>query len=235
MTRVRNGFLLCQAFCNVQSLSASLLTCLHEFVQVRRWPNLENVAVRQGWMLRHELHSVVHVSRLKDENAAELFLGLGVGAVRRCHFAVLPTQGDGGLLRLQRFSTIPVSVGAKTVVVGKAGVEHRVSLIFSHAIEFAFIEVSETDVFHWVSFPGASQQHSPALDRSSYRRCVYAKSTVEKKLFLMATGFRPPAHNTYARQWTGSPQRDYRCIHAARLLCCEARPCSTIPLRSRKM
>jgi hypothetical protein len=26
-------------------------------------------------MLRHELHSMIHVPRLKDENTAELFLG----------------------------------------------------------------------------------------------------------------------------------------------------------------
>jgi hypothetical protein len=47
-------------------LSPSLLTCLHQFVQVRRWPNLENAAVLQGRMLRHELYSVIHVPHLKD-------------------------------------------------------------------------------------------------------------------------------------------------------------------------
>jgi hypothetical protein len=56
-------------------LSSSLLTCLHDFVHVPRWPNLENVAVRQRRMLRHQLYSMIHVPRLKDENAAELFLG----------------------------------------------------------------------------------------------------------------------------------------------------------------
>src|SRR5579884_1914010 len=112
-------------------------------------------------MLCHELHSVAHVPRLKDENAAELFFGLGIGTVGRCHFAVLPTQGHGSLRRLQRFSTIPVSVGAKTVVVGKASVEHCVSLALIHAIEFGFIEVSETDVFHWSPFPRASRQAQP--------------------------------------------------------------------------
>jgi len=34
-----------------------------------------NVAIRQRRMLRHELYSMIHVPRLKDENAAELFLG----------------------------------------------------------------------------------------------------------------------------------------------------------------
>ena len=63
----------------------------------RRWPNLEDVAVRQSRMLADELYSMIHVPRLKDENAAELFFGFGIGAAGRCHFAVLPLQGQGGL------------------------------------------------------------------------------------------------------------------------------------------
>src|SRR5258708_15741318 len=86
-------------------LSPALLTCLHHFVHVRRWPNLENVAVLQGRMLRHELYSMIHVPRFKDENAAEMFLGFRIRAVRGCDFAVLPVQGQGGLRRLKRFST----------------------------------------------------------------------------------------------------------------------------------
>src|ERR1039458_5219773 len=73
-------------------LSPSLLTCLHHFVQARRWPNVANAAVLQGRMLRHELHSMIHVPRFKDENAAELFLSFRIGAVRSCDFAVLPIQ-----------------------------------------------------------------------------------------------------------------------------------------------
>src|SRR5215467_2614584 len=75
-------------------------------------------------MLRHELYSMIHDPRLKDEYAAELFLGFRIGTVCSCHFAVLPVQGQGGLLRLKRFSTSPVPVGAKMVVVFKACVEH---------------------------------------------------------------------------------------------------------------
>src|SRR5260370_34985859 len=129
-------------------LSPALLTCLHQFIDVRRWPNLENVAVLQGRMLRHDLYSMIHVPRLKDENAAELFFGFGIGAVGRCHLAVLPIQGQGGLRPLKRFSTSPVAVGAKMVVVIKACVEHGALFALSHAIEFAFVVVSETDVFH---------------------------------------------------------------------------------------
>src|SRR3979411_2389941 len=129
-------------------LSPSLLACLHDFIHVRRWPNLENVAIRHSRMLADELYSMIHVPRLKDENAAELFFGFGVGAVGNCHLAVLPIQGQGGLRPLKRFSTGPVPAGAKMVVIFKACVEHGVSLALRHAIEFAFVVVSQTDIFH---------------------------------------------------------------------------------------
>ena len=41
-------------------------------------------------MLRHELYCMIHVPRLKDGNAAELFLGFRMGAVR---VAALLTEG----------------------------------------------------------------------------------------------------------------------------------------------
>src|SRR5437660_12661620 len=72
-------------------LSPPLLARLHDFAHAPRWPNLENVAIRQSRMLADELYSMIHVPRLKDENAAELFFGFGIGAVGRCHLAVLPT------------------------------------------------------------------------------------------------------------------------------------------------
>src|SRR5271166_5702834 len=105
-------------------------------------------------MLRQELYSMIHVPRLKDENAAELFFGFGIGAVGRCHLAVLRGQSQGGFRTLKRFAATPVSVGAKMVVVFKACVEHGVSLALSHAIEFAFVVVAQTEVFHCSSpFP----------------------------------------------------------------------------------
>src|SRR5215813_13941096 len=129
-------------------LSPALLTCLHQFVHVRRGPNLENVAVLQGRMLRNELYSMIHVPRLEDENTAELFLGFRVGTVGGCHFAVLPVNGQRGFRRLERFSASPMPVGAKMVIVIKACVEHGVLFSRGHALEFAFVVVSETHVFH---------------------------------------------------------------------------------------
>jgi hypothetical protein len=54
-------------------------------------------------MLRHELYSMIHVLRLKDENAADLLFGFRIGTVRGCDFAILPGQGQGGFRRLKRF------------------------------------------------------------------------------------------------------------------------------------
>src|SRR6201987_1726553 len=129
-------------------LSTSLLACLHDFTHVPRWANLENVAIRQRRMLANELYSMIHVPRLENNNAAELLFGLGIGAVDRCHLAVLPREGQGGLRPLKRFATTPVPVGAKMIVIFKACVEHGVSRARLHAIEFAFVVVAKTDVFH---------------------------------------------------------------------------------------
>src|ERR1700691_2065932 len=126
-------------------LSPPPLTCFQQVVHVPRWTNLENAAVLQCRMLRHELHGMIHVPRLKDENAAELFLGFRIGSVRGCDLAVLPIQGQGGFRRLKRFSTSPMPVGAKMVVVFKAFVEHHALLALGHGFVFSFVVVSQTD------------------------------------------------------------------------------------------
>src|SRR5262249_48254864 len=91
---------------------------------------------------------MIEVSRLKDLNAAELFLGFRIGAVNRRDFAVFPVQGHGGLLRLKRCFGSNMSVGSQTVVMLKAFDEHCVSLVLGHRFEFSWLDVSQTDVFH---------------------------------------------------------------------------------------
>src|SRR5215467_4680297 len=113
---------------------------------------------------------MIHIPRLKYANAAELFLGFRVGTVGGCHFAVLPVNGQRGFRRLERFSASPVPVGAKMVIVFKASVEHGVLFGLCHALEFAFVVVPETDVFHCSSpVPsslGGSRRQSVAPARS---------------------------------------------------------------------
>jgi hypothetical protein len=46
------------------------------------------------------------------------------------------------------FATTSVSVGAKVVVIFKTSIEHSASLALGHAIEFAFVVVATTEVFH---------------------------------------------------------------------------------------
>src|SRR5881409_2961978 len=91
---------------------------------------------------------MVEVSRLKDLNAAKLFLGFRIGSISRRDFAVFPVQGQRGLRRLKRYFGDKMSVGAQMVVVLKAFVERCVSLGLGHPFEFSWLEVSQTDVFH---------------------------------------------------------------------------------------
>jgi hypothetical protein len=109
---------------------------------------------------------MIEVSRLKDLNAAELFLGFRVGAVSRRNFAVFPLQGHGGLRRLKRYFGNQMSVGAQMVVVLKAFVEHCVSLVLGHPFECSWLDVSQTDVFHCSSPIGRAS--STALRAGSF-------------------------------------------------------------------
>src|SRR5438309_6592309 len=91
---------------------------------------------------------MIEVSRLKDLNAAKLFLGFRIGAVGRRDFAVFPVQGQRGLRMLKSYFGDKMSVGAQMVVVLKAFVEGCVSLALGHPFEFSRLEVSQADVFH---------------------------------------------------------------------------------------
>jgi hypothetical protein len=104
---------------------------------------------------------VIEISRLKDLNAADLFLGFRIGAVGRDDFAVFPGQGQRGLRRLKSYFGNKMSVSAQMVIVLKAFVEHCVALVLGHPLEFPLLDVSQTDEFHR-SPPGGSQRHSLA-------------------------------------------------------------------------
>src|SRR4026207_1631259 len=91
---------------------------------------------------------MIEISRLKNLNAAELFLGFRIWPVGGRDFAVFPVQGQSGLRRLKRYFGNKMSVGAQMVVVLKAFVEHCVSLVLGHPFELSWLEVPQTDVFH---------------------------------------------------------------------------------------
>src|SRR5690349_16871312 len=105
---------------------------------------------------------MIEVSRLKNLNAAKLFLGFRVGAVGGCDFAVFPVQGQGGLGSLKRYFGDEMSVGAQMVIVLKAIVEHRVSFFLGHPFEFSWLEISQTDVFHCSAPRSFSPEWEPA-------------------------------------------------------------------------
>src|SRR5260370_26261682 len=120
---------------------------------------------------------MIEVSRLKDLNAAELFLGFSIGAISRRDFAVFPVKGQRGLRRLKRHFGNKMSVGAQMVVVLKAFVERCVSLVLGHPFECSWLDVSQADVFHCSSPLGGTQQPNPSPDRSSYNPPPPRKST----------------------------------------------------------
>src|SRR5689334_12866400 len=91
---------------------------------------------------------MIEVSRLKDLNAAKLFLGFRIGAICGRDFAVFPVQGQRSLRRLKRYLGDKMSVGAQMVVVLKAIVERCVSLVLGHPFEFSWLEIAQADVFH---------------------------------------------------------------------------------------
>src|SRR4029077_11823502 len=136
---------------------------------------------------------MIEVSRLKDLNAAELFLGFRVGAISGRDFAVFPVQGQRGLRRLKRYFGNKMSVGAQMVVVLKAFVERCVSLVLGHPFEFSWPDVSQADVFHRSSprsSPlGGSQRRSFALARSSHGQDgAYSEVAAGEAIPLLPSG-----------------------------------------------
>src|SRR5580692_242453 len=91
---------------------------------------------------------MIEVSGLKDLNAAELFLGFRIRAIGGRDFAVFPVQGQRSLRRLKGYFGDKMPVGAQMVVVLKAFIEDRVTLVLGHPFEFSGLDVSQTDVFH---------------------------------------------------------------------------------------
>src|SRR6202011_1646934 len=62
-------------------LSTPLLALLHHLVQIRNRPYLNrSKSILKAWKLRDKLNGVIEVSRLKDLNAADLFLGFRIRA-----------------------------------------------------------------------------------------------------------------------------------------------------------
>src|ERR1700733_1432341 len=145
---------------------------------------------------------MTEVSRLKDLNAAEIFLGFRIGAVSRRDFAVFPVQGHGGLRRLKRYFGKKMSVGAQMVVVLKAFIERCVSLVLGHPFEFSWLDISQTDVFHqFLLVSCGSESRSP-----SFRTQIILRETDDRhlpQLFTLVRGIseiKSPARGRMSMQ-----------------------------------
>src|SRR5947208_16543747 len=90
---------------------------------------------------------MIEVSRVKDLNPPNLFLGFRIGAISRPDFAVFPVQCQRGLRRLKRYFGDKMSVSAQMVVVLKAFVERCVSLVIGHPLEFSWLDLSQAMYF----------------------------------------------------------------------------------------
>ena len=138
-----------------------MLAVLYYVADIRKRPYLNrSKSILKAWELRDKLNDVIEVTRLKDLNAADLFLGFRIGAVGGRDFAVFPVQGQSGLWRLKRHFGDKVSVGAQMVVVLKAIVEHCVALVLCHPFEFSWLDVSQADVFHVYSIIGGTSRRA---------------------------------------------------------------------------
>jgi len=65
-----------------------------------------------------------------------------------------------------------------------------VSLVLGHLLEFSWLDVSQTDVFHCSSPPGGSQQHSLAFILYSRPDARGAVSDVNQAIFVTVTSGR---------------------------------------------
>jgi hypothetical protein len=100
------------------------------------------------------------------------------------------------------------------VVVIKACVGHRVLLALGHAFAFAFIEVSQTDVFHCSSPPGGSQQHS--LTRWIAHPIVVAhRKNRQQNRTILFQFLEPPGEETALRFLPRQGERGVVVIPAA--------------------
>jgi hypothetical protein len=83
-------------------------------------------------------------------------------------------------------------VGAKMVVVFKAGVEHGVLFVLGHGFVFAFVVVAQTDVFHR-SFPSLVLPRTTGSESRSTSFCyqVVVRETEDRQQlhFFISTSY----------------------------------------------
>ncbi len=88
-----------------------LLTLLYGFGQIHNRSYLNrSESILKAWLPGDKLHGMIEVSGFEGLNAAQLFLGFRIGAIRRRDFAVFPVQGQSGLRRLKRYFGDQMSV-----------------------------------------------------------------------------------------------------------------------------
>src|SRR5260370_6652100 len=127
----------------------SPLSLPHNFGHIRRWTYLDCSTlqlVSRTW--ENELNCVIQISRFKHLNSTQLLLRFRVRTVCHCNLSVLPIHGHRRVGGLKRFLGDQMSVLPQFVVVAKTLVQRGVALALRHGFELAWLDVSQTDVFH---------------------------------------------------------------------------------------
>jgi hypothetical protein len=111
--------------------------------------NLEGSGEADAGVLRHELDGVFHVSGFEHTETAQLFLGLGEGAVGHDYLAPFLSQRLGGASTSKRLPAFePVPVLHKLIVIGEALGDHGLALGVGYGVPLFLVGVSQTGEFH---------------------------------------------------------------------------------------
>ena len=110
---------------------------------------------------RGDLDRLVQVLRLDQEEAAQLLLGLGEGAVGDGDPAAAHPHGAGGAHALERLRGDEAAVPAQLADVGQRLAPEAVPLAPRHAAQHPLLLVGQTEVLHRVPPQGTSGRSGP--------------------------------------------------------------------------
>jgi hypothetical protein len=99
-------------------------------------------------MLGHQLSCVVQVPRFQEQNPADLFLALGVGAIGDDNLPASAPHGYCILGRLECFSTQEMPSPAKLVVIRETLLQEGFAFAFGHLGRVGLVVESQAKKLH---------------------------------------------------------------------------------------
>src|SRR5215831_15916177 len=98
--------------------------------------------------LRRDLHGLVQIPGLDQDEPAELFLGLGERAIGGEQLAVPDPDRGRRLHRLERMGSDEMTGSPEGVIVGQALLGASVRLLFGHLAHLFLNKIDQADVLH---------------------------------------------------------------------------------------